>query len=133
MALLQIDTISVVARSPYLVLFSRPATTIPSGWSGCWPRATSSNTGPTRPASCPGRITGCCAIACWIPPPWAEVLGPVAPRPTGREIEQIVERIRLEGPVRAADFERSKGQGQWLVGLGSRRSGTWRCCSPRAA
>jgi len=72
MALLQIDTISVVARSPYLVLFSR------LGWSSCWPTARSSNIGPTRPALSPARITDCCATGCSTPSPWAGSF-----RPTG--------------------------------------------------
>lgn len=32
MSLLQIDTINIVARSPYLVLFSRLETILRSGW-----------------------------------------------------------------------------------------------------
>lgn len=78
MALLQIDTISVVARSPYLVLFSRLGSTILAGSNNCWPRGTSSSIGPMRPVSFPARITACCVIACWILPPWAGSF-----RPTG--------------------------------------------------
>ena len=52
MGALQIDTISVVARSPYLVLWSRAsATTSPPGSTSCSPRARSSRSGRTRPAS----------------------------------------------------------------------------------
>jgi uncharacterized protein YcaQ len=63
MAQLQIDTIHVVARSPYLVLFSRLgdyqppwrlsaalATISRNGSTSIWPRDPCSNTGRTRPA-----------------------------------------------------------------------------------
>ena len=36
MSLLQIDTINIVARSPYLVLFSVWEFILPSGWMSLW-------------------------------------------------------------------------------------------------
>jgi len=53
MSLLQIDTIHVVARSPYLVLFSRR-----------WHSETCLNTGRMKPALFPLRIIPCCVTAC---------------------------------------------------------------------
>lgn len=47
MGVLQIDIISVVARSPYLVLWSRLGDYDPTGSTSCWPRAGRSSIGRT--------------------------------------------------------------------------------------
>ncbi|MCH7372792.1 winged helix-turn-helix domain-containing protein [Aeromonas sp. MR16] len=111
MALLQIDTISVVARSPYLVLFSR--------------------LGQYEPAWLEQLLAGGDIFeywaheACFVPREdyrllRHRMLDPAAMgwkfsaqwlKTHGGEIEQIVERIRRDGPVRAADFERKEGKG----------------------
>lgn len=115
MALLQIDTISVVARSPYLVLFSRLGQYEPA-----W----------LEQLLAGGNIFEYWAHeACFVPREdyrllRHRMLDPAAMgwkfsaqwlKTHEAEIEQIVERIRQHGPVRAADFERKgeKGNGWW--------------------
>ena len=115
MALLQIDTIQVVARSPYLVLFSRLGHYDPAWLDQLLAR---------------GDIFEYWAHeACFIPREdyrllRHRMLDPAAMgwkfsaqwlKTHGDEIEQIVERIRQQGPVRAIDFERKgqKGNGWW--------------------
>ena len=115
MALLQIDTISVVARSPYLVLFSRLGQYDPR-----W----------LEQLLAEGDIFEYWAHeACFIPREDYRLLRHrmLDPAAMGwkfsanwlatykQEIGQIIERIRQHGPVRAADFERKgeKGNGWW--------------------
>ena len=111
MALLQIDTISVVARSPYLVLFSRLGHYDPR-----W----------LEQLLAEGDLFEYWAHeACFVPREdyrllRHRMLDPAAMgwkfsaqwlKTHGGEIEQIVERIRRDGPVRASDFERKEGKG----------------------
>ncbi|AUZ80501.1 winged helix-turn-helix domain-containing protein [Aeromonas caviae] len=111
MALLQIDTISVVARSPYLVLFSRLGHYDPR-----W----------LEQLLADGDLFEYWAHeACFVPREdyrllRHRMLDPAAMgwkfsaqwlKTHGGEIAQIVERIRQDGPVRAADFERKRGKG----------------------
>ncbi|MDX7737428.1 winged helix-turn-helix domain-containing protein [Aeromonas caviae] len=115
MALLQIDTISVVARSPYLVLFSRLGHYDPR-----W----------LEQLLADGDLFEYWAHeACFVPREdyrllRHRMLDPAAMgwkfsaqwlKTHGGEIAQIVERIRQDGPVRAVDFERKgdKGNGWW--------------------
>ncbi|WP_439839165.1 winged helix-turn-helix domain-containing protein [Aeromonas caviae] len=115
MALLQIDTISVVARSPYLVLFSRLGHYDPR-----W----------LEQLLADGDLFEYWAHeACFVPREdyrllRHRMLDPAAMgwkfsaqwlKTHGGEIAQIVERIRQDGPVRAFDFERKgdKGNGWW--------------------
>ncbi|MEJ6015571.1 winged helix-turn-helix domain-containing protein [Aeromonas caviae] len=115
MALLQIDTISVVARSPYLVLFSRLGHYDPR-----W----------LEQLLADGDLFEYWAHeACFVPREdyrllRHRMLDPAAMgwkfsaqwlKTHGGEIAQIVERIRQDGPVRAADFERKgdKGNSWW--------------------
>ena len=115
MALRQIDTIQVVARSPYLVLFSRLGHYDPAWLDQLLAR---------------GDIFEYWAHeACFIPREdyrllRHRMLDPAAMgwkfsaqwlKTHGDEIERIVERIRQQGPVRAIDFERKgqKGNGWW--------------------
>ncbi len=115
MALLQIDTISVVARSPYLVLFSRLGHYDPR-----W----------LEQLLADGDLFEYWAHeACFVPREdyrllRHRMLDPAAMgwkfsaqwlKTHGGDIAQIVERIRQDGPVRAADFERKgdKGNGWW--------------------
>lgn len=115
MALLQIDTISVVARSPYLVLFSRLGHYDPR-----W----------LEQLLADGDLFEYWAHeACFVPREdyrllRHRMLDPAAMgwkfsaqwlKTHGGEIAQIVERIRQDGPVRAADLERKggKGNGWW--------------------
>ena len=115
MALLQIDTISVVARSPYLVLFSRLGHYDPR-----W----------LEQLLADGDLFEYWAHeACFVPREdyrllRHRMLDPAAMgwkfsaqclKTHGGEIAQIVERIHQDGPVRAADFERKggKGNGWW--------------------
>ena len=115
MALLQIDTISVVARSPYLVLFSRLGQ-----YEQRW----------LEQLLADGEIFEYWAHeACFVPREdyrllRHRMLDPVAMgwkfsanwlATHQQEIGQLIERIRQHGPVRAADFERTtgKGNGWW--------------------
>ncbi|WP_323980971.1 winged helix-turn-helix domain-containing protein [Aeromonas media] len=110
MALLQIDTISVVARSPYLVLFSRLGHYDPR-----W----------LEQLLAEGEIFEYWAHeACFVPREdyrllRHRMLDPAAMgwkfstqwlKTHGGEIAQIVERIRREGPVRAADIGNERGE-----------------------
>jgi uncharacterized protein YcaQ len=116
MSVLQIDTISVVARSPYLVLWSRLGDYDP-----LWLDALLAE----------GRLFEYWAHeACFIP---IEDYGlyrhrMIAPAALGwkyagawlashrEEVERVLAHIRANGPVRAADFERTDGQaGGWWV------------------
>lgn len=111
MALLQIDTISVVARSPYLVLFSRLGQYDPR-----W----------LEQLLADGEIFEYWAHeACFVPREDYRLLRHrmLDPAAMGwkfsanwlathqQEIGEIIERIRQHGPVRAADFERKEGKG----------------------
>lgn len=115
MALLQIDTISVVARSPYLVLYSRLGHYDPA-----WLDA----------ALASGQLFEYWAHeACFVPSEDYRLLRHrmLDPAQMGwkypqRWLEQhqdavntILEQIRQHGPVRSADFKRSggKGDGWW--------------------
>ncbi|UTH75917.1 winged helix-turn-helix domain-containing protein [Chromobacterium sp. IIBBL 290-4] len=111
MALLQIDTISVVARSPYLVLFSRIGHYDPA-----W----------LEQLLAEGALFEYWAHeACFVP---TEDYGLMRHRMKNAEamgwkfsqrwydqhradIEAIVEHIREHGPARSADFERKDGKG----------------------
>ena len=110
MALLQIDTISVVARSPYLVLFSRLGHYDPR-----W----------LEQLLAEGDLFEYWAHeACFVPREdyrllRHRMLDPAAMgwkfsaqwlKTHGGEIAQIVERIRREGPVRAADIGNERGE-----------------------
>ncbi len=115
MALLQIDTIQVVARSPYLVLFSRLGHYEPSWLDSLLAR---------------GEIFEYWAHeACFVPREDYRLLRHRMLDPAAMgwkfsaqwlethqdEITQILERVRASGPVRASDFERKagKGNGWW--------------------
>ncbi|HEY9102772.1 winged helix-turn-helix domain-containing protein [Chitinimonas sp.] len=116
MALLQIDTIHVVARSPYLVLFSRLGSYDPN-----WLEQTLAE----------GSIYEYWAHeACFVPTRDYGLLRHRMLDPAGMgwkfsvrwmethkaEIEALIAQIRERGPVRSADFERqggAKGGGWW--------------------
>jgi uncharacterized protein YcaQ len=116
MALLQIDTIQVVARSPYLVLFSRLGPYDPA-----WLDQTLAE----------GAIYEYWAHeACFVPTQDYGLLRHRMLDPSGmgwkfsarwmethrKEIEALLAHIRAQGPVRSADFERKgagKGTGWW--------------------
>jgi uncharacterized protein YcaQ len=110
MGVLQIDTISVVARSPYLVLWSRLGDYDPS-----W----------LEQHLAEGRLFEYWAHeACFVP---IEDYGLFRHRmldpgamgwkysqtwmdERGAEVEQVLDHIRANGPTRSSDFERSDGQ-----------------------
>ncbi|EEG07202.1 winged helix-turn-helix domain-containing protein [Pseudogulbenkiania ferrooxidans] len=115
MALLQIDTIHVLARSPYLVLFSRLGAYDPA-----W----------LDELLAEGALFEYWAHeACFVPSEDYRLLRHRMLDPAGMgwkysvawmdkhraEIEQLVEHIRVNGPVRSADFARQggKGDGWW--------------------
>jgi hypothetical protein len=114
MRLLQIDTINVVARSPYLVLFSRLGDYEPRWLDELLAR---------------GKIFECWAHeACFAPMTdfalhrhpspiraghWAHKHAASAHREQRAEIAQLIERIRASGPVKSSDFEREEKGGGW--------------------
>jgi uncharacterized protein len=118
MGLLQIDTINVVARSPYMVLFSRLGT-YPQAW--------------LDDALADGHLAETWAHeASFIPSEefhyhrdyrlgraghWAQRMAERTHAEARVDMDALLERIRAEGPLRAADFERetpgSKGWWGW--------------------
>ncbi len=115
MRLLQIDSIHVVARSPYLVLHARLGD-YPPGW--------------LDEALAQGQLAECWAHeASFVPAgdlarhrAWRERDGHWAQRHAARTraehpaaMEELLARIRREGPVRASDFPREKpaSSGWW--------------------
>lgn len=116
MGMLQIDTIHVVARSPYMVLFSRLGA-YRSEW--------------LDQALAEGRLAECWAHeACFVPATdypfhrayragraghWAHKNAQRVRAEAPLEMDALLERIRVEGPLRAADFERDApaNKGWW--------------------
>jgi uncharacterized protein YcaQ len=116
MGLLQIDTINVVARSPYMTLFSRLG-----AYRNEW----------LDEALAEGAIAECWAHeACFVPSPayryhrdyragraghWAHKIAERTHAEARADMDALLERIRREGPLRAADFEREGpgGKGWW--------------------
>lgn len=116
MQLLQIDTIHVVNRSPYLVLYARIGA-FPLPW--------------LEQALARAELFECWAHeACFAPIAdfplhrahqrerrhWSQRIAERSREKHGSEIMALVERIRREGAVRASDFERDaaeKGQSAW--------------------
>jgi uncharacterized protein YcaQ len=114
MGVLQIDTIHVVARSPYLVLWSRLGD-YPQAW--------------LEQALAAGALFEYWAHeACFVPIEdyglyRHRMLDPEAMgwkysaawmKERGAEVEAVLQHIRVNGPTRSADFERTDGQaGGW--------------------
>ncbi len=115
MRLLQIDTIHVVARSPYLVLFSRLGA-YPPEW--------------LELALVDGRLAECWAHeACFVPAidfplhdawrhrrghHWSYRHAEHMQREHPVEMRALLERVGQDGPVRSADFTREdRGSGGW--------------------
>jgi uncharacterized protein YcaQ len=115
MGMLQIDTINVVARSPYMVLFSRLGA-YRSEW--------------LEEALTEGAIAECWAHeACFVPAAqyryhrdyragraghWAHKMAERTHAEARTDMDALLARIRDEGPLRAADFERdSPGTKGW--------------------
>jgi uncharacterized protein YcaQ len=123
MGILQIDTISVVARSPYLVLWSRLGDYDP-----CWLDTLLEE----------GKLFEYWAHeACFIPIEdyglyrhrmvdpgslgWKYAAGFLRAHP--EVVERVLSHIREHGPVRSADFERTDGQaGGWWAWKPEKRS-----------
>lgn len=112
MHVLQIDTIHVVARSPYLVLFSRLGTYRPD-WLG--------------ELLAEGSIFECWAHeACFAPIEdygehrrhvqgrrhWSMRIANHTRRYYAKGMRGLLEQVRELGPVKASDFERVKGKGE---------------------
>jgi len=116
MRLLQIDSIHVVARSPYLVLYARLGD-YPQAW--------------LEEALASGRIAECWAHeACFVTAAdigwhrtwrsqaesnhWADKHAARARDANWQEMHALLERVRASGPVRASDFERAdRGVSGW--------------------
>ena len=114
MALLQIDTISWWPAAPIWCCSAVSAITIRAGWNNCWLMVTSSNTGPTRPVSSPGRLPAAAPSHAGSRRHGLEVLRPVAQDPRRRDrADSGAHTPGYSGA--AADFERKggKGNGWW--------------------
>ncbi|WP_338039744.1 winged helix-turn-helix domain-containing protein [Luteibacter yeojuensis] len=118
MGMLQIDTINVVARSPYMTLFSRLGT-----YRNEW----------LDESLAEGLVAECWAHeACFVPVAqyryhrdyragraghWAHKMAERTHAEARADMDALLERIREEGPLRAADFERdtpgTKGWWGW--------------------
>jgi uncharacterized protein YcaQ len=116
MGLLQIDTINVVARSPYMVLFSRIGA-FPVDW--------------LDQSLDDGQLAECWAHeASFVPVTayryhrdyrsgraghWAHKSAERTHADARADMDALLERIRVEGPLRAADFERDApaAKGWW--------------------
>lgn len=118
MGLLQIDTINVVARSPYMTLFSRLG-----AFRNEW----------LDESLAEGVLAECWAHeACFVPAAeyryhrdyragraghWAHRMAERTHEEARADMDALLERIRREGPLRAADFERdtpgTKGWWGW--------------------
>jgi hypothetical protein len=115
MGMLQIDSIHVVARSPYMTLFSRLG-----GYRNEW----------LDEALAEGVVAECWAHeACFVPVEqyryhrdyragrawhWAHKMAERTHTEARSDMDALLERIRSEGPLRAADFERdSPGTKGW--------------------
>jgi uncharacterized protein YcaQ len=118
MGLLQIDTINVVARSPYMTLFSRLG-----AFRNEW----------LDESLAEGMLAECWAHeACFVPAAeyryhrdyragraghWAHRMAERTHEEARADMDALLERIRREGPLRAADFERdtpgTKGWWGW--------------------
>jgi uncharacterized protein YcaQ len=123
MGVLQIDTISVVARSPYLVLWSRLGDYDPA-----W----------LDQLLAEGKLFEYWAHeACFIPIEdyglYRHRMLDTAPlgwkshaswmRGNAEQVERVLEHIRIKGPTRAADFERTDGKaGGWWEWKPEKRS-----------
>jgi uncharacterized protein YcaQ len=123
MGVLQIDTISVVARSPYLVLWSRLGDYDPA-----W----------LEQLLAEGKLFEYWAHeACFIPvedyglyrhrmldtSPLGWKSGSSWMRGHAEQVERVLEHIRVKGPTRAADFERTDGKsGGWWAWKPEKRS-----------
>jgi len=114
MHVLQIDTIHVIARSPYLALYSRLGAYRPQWLDECLAE---------------GAIFECWAHeACFAPiedyplhrvlvvgrAHWSMRIAKYVHRYHGKSIRALLDRVRERGPVKASDFERTKGpSGGW--------------------
>lgn len=128
MHLLQIDTIHVVARSPYMVLFSRLGT-YPQAW--------------VEELLASGRIAECWAHeACFVPSReyplhhaflggrtnhWAQRHARRTYAANGAEMDRLLAQVRTGGPVRSSDFARTGGasSGWWEWKLEKRWLEAW--------
>ena len=111
MALLQIDTISVVARSPYLVLFSRLGQYNPVWLDDCLAAGKLFEYWAHEACFVPRedyrllrhRMLDPAQMGWKYPQRWLEQHQPA--------VDDLLQTIRTHGPVRSADFSRSEGKG----------------------
>ncbi|NWK77769.1 winged helix-turn-helix domain-containing protein [Aquitalea sp. LB_tupeE] len=111
MALLQIDTISVVARSPYLVLFSRLGSYDSRWLDDCLAEGKLFEYWAHEACFVPRedyrllrhRMLDPAHMGWKYPQRWLEQHQPA--------VDQLLQQIRSHGPVRSADFSRSEGKG----------------------
>ena len=114
--LLQLDSISVVARSHYLVMLARARLVRPgTSWTPCSIAASSSRPGRTPCANCRRRITP--GITLYIQQKqlkesqWQLDRFDIDMAPI---IENVLETIRQRGPLSSKDFESERrGDGGW--------------------
>lgn len=113
MRLLQIDTISVVARSPYLVLHSRIGD-YPAQWlDEALARAELVETWAHEACFAPVQHHPWHRAHQQQRKHWSNAMAARAMATDGTDIAALVERIRHTGAARSADFERQSPSGGW--------------------
>jgi uncharacterized protein YcaQ len=115
MALLQIDTIHVVARSPYLVLFSRLGPYEPRWLDELLASADVFETWAHEACFAPIEDWALHRRVAETRSHWAADRARRVLREHGAPMRALLEHVREKGPVKAADFEREEGN----------RSGWW--------
>jgi uncharacterized protein YcaQ len=116
MALLQIDTISVVARSPYFVLWSRLGAYDPAWLDALLAEGALFEYWAHEACFVPIEDYGLLRHRMLDPARMGWKYSVQWMRTHRREIDAVLHRIRREGPLRAADFERTdkkKSDGWW--------------------
>jgi uncharacterized protein YcaQ len=123
MGVLQIDTISVVARSPYLVLFCRLGDYDPAWLEQLLAEGSLFEYWAHEACFIPVEDYGLYRHRMLDTHPLGWKSGASWMHGHAAEVERVLEHIRAKGPVRAADFERREGQaGGWWAWKPEKRS-----------
>jgi len=123
MGVLQIDTISVVARSPYLVLWSRLSDYEPAWLEQLLAEGKLFEYWAHEACFVPIEDYGLYRHRMLDPDSMGWKSGASWMKGHGEQVERVLEHIRVNGPTRAADFERTDGKsGGWWAWKPEKRS-----------